>query len=198
MVGLFFVGEVGDVEARGAKSGLRPLRVKMTRVTIDTDFQDIVLEAKAAAKSDTSSTGDDTDSSAPTTADAEASIAEAPLPLDEGKWDPICSAPCERRLQRAALFRITGADITTSRTFTLPPDRPDITLEVKTGLAHWFWTGVIVSAVGGSFLLGGLVPRLALGGSFSTTQKVLVGAGTVMVGVGLPLAWFNRTTVSIF
>ncbi len=194
-------------------------RPKTTRVLIETDGPEVVLEARAAGADDgshhsaappgPSSQPSIADTSADTSPDAEnaaeggadaddVETAEAPLPLDDGKWDAVCSPPCQRRLPRAALFRITGAGITTSAAFSLPAKRPAVTLDVKTGTARWYWTGIVVSALGGSFLLGGAAPPLLMGGSFSTPQKILGGAGAVMLGVGLPLWIMNRTTVVIF
>jgi hypothetical protein len=203
-----------DAAARPVGPGAHSPRPKTTRVLLETDGPDVVLEGQAPA-----ATGEGADHSAgpagasaqPSVAEnasenssaagdgeGETSAAEAPLPLDEGKWDAICSPPCQRRLPRSALFRITGAGITTSATFTLPPGRPAVTLDVKTGTARWYWTGVIVTALGGSFLVGGVAPPLLLGGSLSTAGKVLGGTGAVMLGVGLPLWILNRTVVAIF
>ncbi|MES1207978.1 MAG: hypothetical protein ABUS79_18745 [Pseudomonadota bacterium] len=187
-------------QARAAKAGSRPAKVKVTQVRIETDGREVVLEAKAG---DVPATGADQsdDPSGPAGASpdtAGADTGEVALPLDEGKWDPVCTPPCDHDLPRAAIYRVTGTDITTSSTFTLPPSRPQATLVVKAGASRWYWTGIILTAVGGSFLLGGLGPPLLLGGSFSTTEKVLGGTGAVLVGVGLPLWLLNRTTVSIF
>lgn len=109
----------------------------------------------------------------------------------------MCSPPCNRRLPREALFRITAAGAATSSSFSLP-DRPAVTLEVATGQARWYWTGAIAAIAGATFIIGSVGPRLALGGSFTTGEKVMAGAGVVLVGGGGSLWWFNRTRVAIF
>jgi hypothetical protein len=180
-------------------------RPKTTRVNISqSNGADVVLEAKApepddvsTASADGTASGDAADVTS-AASEEDTSPAETPLPLDEGKWDPVCTQPCERRLPRAAVYRITGEGLTTSSLFNLPANRPDVTLRVRAGTARWYWTGVVASIFGASFLLGGVAPPLLQGGSFSTTGKVLGGAGVVLLGGGVPLWILNRTTVVIF
>jgi hypothetical protein len=124
--------------------------------------------------------------------------AEVPLPLDDGRWAVMCASPCNRRLPREALFRVTAAGAATSSSFSLPAGRPAVTLDVETGQARWYWTGAISAIAGATFIIGAVGPRLALGGSFATVEKVMAGAGVVLVGGGVPLWWFNRTRVAIF
>jgi hypothetical protein len=181
------------------------IEINTSRVLIEANRSDLLLEAKneggapgwgeprGASPDGTSEAGDQQRGGR----DSPRGAAVA-LPLDDGDWDPVCSPPCERRLPRTALFRISGAEITTSSTFSLPADRSEVTLRVKAGASRWYWTGVILTAFGGSFALGGIGPPLLLGASFSTTGKVLGGAGAVMLAVGLPLWVLNRTTVGIF
>jgi hypothetical protein len=173
-----------------AKPGVEPRGVKVTgvEVTIDSADPDIVLEGQAA----------DGHGGTPSDAAAPAESAEVPLPLDDGRWDVMCAPPCERRVPREALFRITGAGVTTSATFSLPAKASSVTLEVRTGSARWYWTGAIAAIAGATFIVGSVGPRLALGGSFSTGEKIMAGAGLVLVGGGAPLWWFNRTTVFVF
>ena len=168
-------------------------------VTIESAEADIVLEAQAPEAQGKAGVGaapanaaDDEGGNAAT-----AEPAEVPLPLDDGRWEVMCAPPCQRRLPREALFRITGAGLTTSAAFSLPQKASSVTLDVKTGTARWYWTGVIAAIAGATFILGSVGPRLALGGSFTTGEKVMAGAGLVLVGGGAPLWWFNRTTVAI-
>lgn len=174
-------------EARGARG---------IRVTIESDDETVVLEGQAP---DTAAAlvggGGDSDSPATIAGD---DAAEVPLPLDDGRWDVMCSPPCQRRLPRAALFRITGTGVTTSSIFSLPARRPEVTLQVDTGIARWYWAGVVAAIAGGTFILGSVGPRIALGGSFTTVEKVMAGGGLVLFGGGGTLWWFNRTRVAIF
>jgi hypothetical protein len=119
------------------------------------------------------------------------------MPLEPGKWDAVCVPPCDRLLPRAALLRATGLGVVASPEFHLPADRDQVTVNVKAGSATWYWTGVVMSAFGGSFVLGGAGPPLLSGGSFSLTEQILSGVGVAMLAVGLPLWILNRTTVSI-
>lgn len=165
------------------------------RVILDSDDETVVLEAQApdATGAPVSGSGEGAG-----TAGAESEAAEVPLPLDDGRWDVMCSPPCKRRLPRGALYRITGAGLTTSPTFSLPARQAEVTLEVETGTARWYWLGAIAAIAGGTFVIGSVVPRLAIGGSFSTVEKVMAGTGVVLVGGGGALWWFNRTRVNIF
>jgi hypothetical protein len=162
------------------------------KVTIESADPDIVLEGQAPASGGGSAEGaGDGGAAAP-------EPAEVPLPLDDGRWEAMCAPPCQRRLPRDALFRITGAGVTTSAAFSLPAKSSSVTLEVRTGTARWYWTGAIAAIAGATFVIGAVVPRAALGGSFSTGEKVMAGAGLVLIGGGAPLWWFNRTTVAVF
>jgi hypothetical protein len=116
---------------------------------------------------------------------------------DGDNWEAACAPPCDRPLPRTALLRVNGEDVNPSAGFALPSDRDQVTIDVKVGSARWSWTGIILSAFGGSFVLGGAGPPLLMGGSFSTTEKVLTGAGVTLLAVGLPLWFLSRTIVSV-
>jgi hypothetical protein len=190
--------------ARVKTSGV-VIEIKTTRIQMEANDPDILLEAKNegsfpdGVKSPDISTDGTSGTDDPRDADRDDSRGGAvTLPLDDREWDPVCAPPCARRLPRTALFRVSGSRITTSATFNLPPDRPDVILRVKAGASRWYWTGVILTAFGGSLGLGGIGPPLLAGATFSTTGKVLAGAGAVMLAVGLPLWILNRTTIAIF
>jgi hypothetical protein len=181
-----------------------PRGARGVRVTIESDDETVVLEGQAldAARAPTDAgagQGGRDEGAAPAAAPGTAAdeVAEVPLPLDDGRWEVMCSPPCKRRLPRAALFRITGTGVTTSATFSLPARRSEVTLEVDTGTARWYWAGLIAAIAGGTFIVGSVGPRLAMGGSFTTVEKVMAGAGLVLVGGGAPLWWFNRTRVGV-
>lgn len=162
---------------------------------------DVVLEGQAAegGAPGAGATAAEPDAATPAASAGEGpEAADVPLPLDEGRWEVTCAPPCGRRLPRDALFRVTGAGVTTSATFALPPGPSEVTLEIHPGQARWYWTGAIAAIAGGTFILGSVGPRLMLGGSFATVEKVMAGTGVVLVGAGLPLWWFNRTRVDIF
>lgn len=178
----------------------RPGRaVRGVKVTMNSANAELVLEGQAPGGP---AEGGGDDGAGATPADAAIAsgdaVAEVPLPLDEGRWEVMCAPPCGRRLPREALFRVTGAGVTTSASFFLPPDRSAITLEIDPGRSRWYWAGAIAAIAGGTFILGSVGPRLAMGGSFATVEKVMAGSGVVLVGAGLPLWWFNRTRVDIF
>lgn len=187
-------GEVpSSVGSAPAPTTAKSPTARGVRVTIESDDETVVLEGQARdPAAPPAGAGEGAEA---TTADE---AAEVPLPLDDGRWDVVCSPPCQRRLPRAALFRITGTGVTTSASFSLPARRPEVTLQVDTGTARWYWTGLIAAIAGGTFILGSMGPRLALGGSFTTVEKVMAGTGVVLVGGGGTLWWFNRTRVAIF
>jgi hypothetical protein len=184
-------------------AGAHPGRVKTSRVLIENDGPEIVLEAKARDGVADGSPDLGDGAVAPGAredegGDPDGATAGVVLPLDAEKWDTVCSSPCGRDLPRAALFRVTGSGITASAAFNLPSHRPEVTLRVRAGDSRWYWTGVILACAGGSFVLGGAGPPLLLGGSFSTTEKILGGTGILLLATGLPLWIINRTTVAIF
>lgn len=163
-----------NVGARPGGKASQTAPVPTTEVNVVSDVAEVFLEIKRA-----SSPGD------------------VAMTLDPGKWDAVCAPTCDRPLLRTALFRVTGLGVNSSAEFNLPPDRDQVTLNVKAGSTTWYWTGILLSAFGGSFVLGGAGPPLLSGGSFSTTEQVLSIAGVAMLAVGLPLWILNRTTVSI-
>lgn len=163
-----------EVHARRGRNAPEAAAASTTVVSVVSDGPDVFLETRR-----------------------ESGPGDAGLPLDPGKWDAVCSPPCDRPLPRAALFRVTGLGVTVSPEFHLPPDRDQVILNVKAGKSTWYWAGVLLSAFGGSFVLGGAGPPLLSGGSFSGTEQILSGSGVVMLAVGLPLWILNRTTVSI-
>lgn len=163
-----------NAQARPGRKAAQPVPASTTDVSVVSDGPEVFLETRR-----------------------ESSAGAADMPLDPGKWDAVCAPPCDRPLSRAALFRVTGLGVNPSAEFPLPADRDQVTLNVKTGSTTWYWTGILLSAFGGSFVLGGAAPPLLSGGSFSTTEQVLSIAGVVLLAVGLPLWILNRTTVSI-
>lgn len=185
-----FLLTVAGPAVTSAKPAAKPQGVK---VTIESADPDIVLEGQARQAPSGSAEGA-VDGGAATAGES----AEVPLPLDDGRWEVMCAPPCQRRLPRDALFRITGAGVTTSAAFSLPARAASVTLDVKPGTARWYWTGAIAAIAGATFVIGAVVPRLALGGSFTTGEKVMAGAGLVLIGGGAPLWWFNRTDVAVF
>jgi hypothetical protein len=187
--GSFFLLVLATPAVGTAKPGAKPRGVK---VTIESTDPDIVLEGQATGGQGGAPAG--TDGTADEGAGA-ADAAEVPLPLEDGRWEVMCAPPCQRRVPREALFLITGTGVTTSAVFSLPAKASSVSLDVKTGTARWYWTGAIAAIAGATFVIGSVVPRLALGGSFSTGEKVMAGAGLVLMGGGAPLWWFNRTTV---
>lgn len=213
----------GSVRARPKPTGTGlVIELKTTRVTLEANRPDVVLEAMlgpdagepsadASARAEAGGGADKGASAAPTkepsvrSPDAETVESATPdgagepgFPLDEATWDVACTPPCDRSLPRDALFRISGPGIITSSTFRLAPDRAEARVRVRAGSTRWYWTGVIASAFGGSFVIGGAAPPLIGGGSFSTTEKVLTGTGVLLLAGGLPLFILNRTTVLVF
>jgi hypothetical protein len=154
---------------------------RTTEVAIESDGANVLLEMQRVPEPMTTTDGSDAATSSPAPA----------------VWEPACAEPCARALPRAALFRVTGPELISSPDFNLPPDRDSVTLSVRPGVARWYWTGILASAFGGSLVLGGAGPPLLLGGSFSTTEKILAGTGLAMLAVGLPFWILNRTTVSL-
>ena len=69
-------------------------------------------------------------------------------------WIRVCDAPCNTVVNRDGLFRIAGAGVTPSGTFSLSKDVPS--LRVKTGSSGLFVAGVVGAVLGGGLTLAGV------------------------------------------
>jgi hypothetical protein len=123
-----------------------------------------------------------------------------------GEWRPLCSAPCEHRVDDTWEFRIDGDGITASRPFRVGENRATTVVAKTTGSGKRTagWTIVGVSAVGFAASIGMPVAAAAGGDSLSSgTFRALLWGGfatfvasfvAARIGFGLAL---DRTAVEI-
>jgi hypothetical protein len=108
----------------------------------------------------------------------------------------VCAAPCTAVVPSDGTYRIVGEAMPPSAPFTLPL-RDRVRLEVGRGSRALHDTGGVLLLVGG---VTALVGAMILAGSGKTTDTdvgglVTLGAGGVMMGVGLPMLLSSATTV---
>ncbi|MGH7293866.1 MAG: hypothetical protein ACRELB_02980 [Polyangiaceae bacterium] len=110
----------------------------------------------------------------------------------------VCSAPCDMRVPTGATYEIVGDGIATSSPFELPR-RSDVILQVRPGDATGRNIGGVLAVAGGLALAIGSVALIGAASSDHsgtvTGGLVGVGAGALLLGVGLPLMIANATTV---
>jgi len=121
---------------------------------------------------------------------------------------PVCYAPCRQVLPINEVYAIGGNGVRSTSNFTLPNDRPQVTLDVQAGSS--------AALAGGAILMAGGVAAVYVGyfvfvfGSLSAIDEpsnsttphhtnaaglALVVGGAVVAGIGLVMALGARTTV---
>jgi hypothetical protein len=116
---------------------------------------------------------------------------------DEG-WREVCPLPCRAALDPALEYRIAGGAPSTD-VFRLPPNRPNLYLDVDAGSRGARVAGIVFIPVGATVLTGGLLVGL-IGGAFEQDQTAIggffaAGLGAAMMTAGIVLVRVNRTSV---
>lgn len=124
----------------------------------------------------------------------------------DGERVTVCSAPCQRVLPRDSLYVIDGEGIRTTSRFSLPDDRRQLILDVKTGSAAQNVVGAVLIVGGGATLLFGLFAGLPPGpdapvessaSAFGAdTRLALLVGGGLAVALGAILSLTSKTTVT--
>jgi hypothetical protein len=117
---------------------------------------------------------------------------------------PVCYAPCRKVLPVNDVYIIGGDGVRSTSQFTLPEDRPQVTLDVKAGStaqlaggAGLILLGLIAGYVGYFVYLAGLVSELETGSHTGITAGIGIGVGGLaLMGVGLVVVLSARTTVT--
>lgn len=124
-------------------------------------------------------------------------------------WQSVCAAPCEKAVDRAAIYRIGGDGLIPSEALALPPgDRVDI--HAQASAVSKRTAGVVLAALGAAALVSGAVaaevglamPTPGLGGYQPDTgwliaAGALAAAGIAGLAVGLPLLFTSHTRVEV-
>lgn len=120
------------------------------------------------------------------------------------EWRQVCVAPCTVELDPSASYRANGDGVATSSSFELPPGKNEVKLKVHARSSFWYGTGIALTATGGPLaLLGAAGLFVAPSLTDSSAEKTLrgfggslLGAGVLMMIVGLPLWLGGSSTVS--
>jgi hypothetical protein len=125
------------------------------------------------------------------------------------EWQPVCAAPCDRRLPYAFAYRIAGPNVQRSKPFTLSA-QSDAHLTVDAGSRGLHILGLVLTPMGGgglafgfAFLTGALAYSCSdCVGGFADTTMVNWGWGMIAGGVaalvaGIVLITMTRTDVSL-
>ncbi|HEY1954833.1 MAG TPA: hypothetical protein VGH28_04460 [Polyangiaceae bacterium] len=105
----------------------------------------------------------------------------------ESHWTTMCHGACDAALPTAGIYRIDGAGLRTSKSFTLAEDRASYRVGRGTGLG--FAGGLTMVILGGITVANGvgfIVLGAAWQGVFSNANDYLIG-GIVATGIGLAL-----------
>ena len=117
-----------------------------------------------------------------------------------------CVPPCTLRLDPLGEYRISGEGVVDSDPFRLPPEVERVRVDVSPGptfvrdLGTAFTIGGLFFAAGGGTIL--LLPQDGHASSDATTDKTVVGAGFLAMGVltaaiGVVLRFASNTSVQI-
>jgi hypothetical protein len=117
-------------------------------------------------------------------------------------WEQICVAPCTVRGDPHSSYRVNG-DVAPSSRFVLPQGQDPVTLHLRTGSGGAYSAGVALTIFGTLALAGGAIvvfvaPSITSAVSESDTRIIgvsLLGGGTLMVAVGLPLWLLTGSSV---
>jgi hypothetical protein len=108
----------------------------------------------------------------------------------------VCIGPCVAQVPSAMMYRISGPDMPPSSHFSLPA-RERVRLDVSPGNSFEHAVGAVLTLAGGLSAAGGLITLLAGNGSKPEVVGgvAFLGAGAVVLGVGIPLLLASMTTV---
>jgi len=118
-------------------------------------------------------------------------------------WQTVCTAPCDLHLDSEAFYRISGREIPTSWTFSLPRETGEVRINAKSGQKGKYWLGAALSLIA--------LPNLGSAAIFffgpaktnkDATSFLVLGIGftavaAVLLGIGLPKWYANRTSVEM-
>jgi hypothetical protein len=84
-----------------------------------------------------------------------AASGRTPVPRTVERWTRVCDAPCNTAVDRNGLFRIAGAGLTASETFSLQENVTS--LRVNAGSSGLLTAGLFGAALGGGLTVSGLM-----------------------------------------
>lgn len=125
---------------------------------------------------------------------------EAKNTLEDGDWERLCAAPCDREIVvQGALLRVTAPGMTSSNGFRIEPGSGTALVKVEGGSASARRYGIVALAAGIPISLAGMglygYGRYADQQSTRTAGAVVLGVGALAVLVSLPLLVSGSTDV---
>ncbi len=108
--------------------------------------------------------------------------------------DPVCEAPCEKRLPNVDLYAVTGKGIKRSEFFVLPRGEK-VTVNAKTGSSLLFGVGAGTVALGGLALIPGL--GMSLDADTRAAGLATLGGSLLLLVGGTYLAYVSMTRVEM-
>lgn len=120
---------------------------------------------------------------------------DAPSPVElqvthgqKNDWQTVCASPCDQEFPSHGTFRISGAGVRSSSTFTLAAMHGRANLVVSPSSSGWFVGGIVLLSVGGGVMLVGafigLVAELTATVDKSGTSTSIESTGWTMAGIG--------------
>jgi hypothetical protein len=120
--------------------------------------------------------------------------------VDNGSWQRVCAAPCDRSVMVAgSLARVSAPGMTTSNAFRLEPGPGVALIRADGGSAQTRFYGILTLGIG--------IPTLVAGGALYSYGKfsdrhamrdvgaVVLGTGALAVLTSLPLLFMGGTKV---
>jgi hypothetical protein len=103
-------------------------------------------------------------------------------------WQTVCASPCDQEFAAHGTYRIAGAGVRPSSSFTLSAMHGRANLVVSPSSSGWFVGGIVLTAVGGGvMLIGAFIGFIAsITSTFdkSGASTSLESTGWTMAGVG--------------
>lgn len=109
-------------------------------------------------------------------------------------WEVACVAPCKTVVDAASTYRVNGPGVATSRNFSLPQGRDALRLHLVSRSAVLHATGIVLTFVGGILALAGgasLASSPAISDAAAAADVrglgwVGLGAGALLMAIGIP------------
>lgn len=103
-------------------------------------------------------------------------------------WQTVCASPCDQEFPSHGTYRIAGAGVRPSSSFTLSAMHGRASLAVSPSSSGWFVGGIVLTAVGGAVtLIGafiGLIAEITSTVDKSGVSTSIESTGWTMAGVG--------------
>jgi len=127
------------------------------------------------------------------------------------RWTDVCSAPCGIPVNPAATYRVAGASLRPTDSFSMPRSAGTVLVDARMGSNVKHWVGVGLTIGGGVSLLWGGLDLIAaqhvsgnLGGTGISKKGYFTASGigslilgAILTGIGLPLALGGTSSAEV-